>query len=102
MTCLFRGVWRSVEVEMFPASLLLLGEEGAQFPLTCLVGCVCRTVSLSAGAGPTPAGLPDPARPGSAGLPLFGIVECWPLLTGGGGGGGGGGGVTAAKGGIKS
>ena len=30
MTCLFGGVWRSVEVEKFPASLLLLsGEEGA-------------------------------------------------------------------------
>ena len=58
MTCLFGGVWRSVEVEKFPASLLLLsGEEGALFPLTCLFGCVCRTVSLFAGAGPTPAGL---------------------------------------------
>ena len=82
MTCLFRGVWRSVEVENFPASLLLLsGEEGALFPLTCLVGCVWQTVSLSAGTGPTPAGLPDPARPGSAGLPLFGIARvgghCW-------------------------
>ena len=99
MTCLFRGVWRSVEVEMFPASLLLLGEEGAQFPLTCLVGCVCRTVSLSAGAGPTPAGLPDPARPGSAGLPLFIIARVG--ATAGWKRGRRRRGVTAARGGLR-
>ena len=36
-------------------------EEGELFCLTCFVGCVWQTVSLSAGAGP--AGLPDQARP---------------------------------------